>query len=154
MPCPVGRGLDPAFVIAAETSLTHSPAVDGGSVGAACMRPVPVCPTIPFLHCDGAGSMRRGGIYAPAKWYGCWAFTGCGVCILPCRAGVHARRTNQYFKFFNVRRAKSPALQGKKNSGQPGNGEFLRVVSHHKPNFFVRPRAARHHNFSFLFFNF
>ena len=55
--------------------------------------------------CVGAAYMP------PAKWYGCWVFTGCGVCILPCRAGVHARRTNQYFKFFNVRRAKSPALQ-------------------------------------------
>ena len=55
--------------------------------------------------CVGAAYMP------PAKRYGRWAFTGCGVCILPCRAGVHARRTNQYFKFFNVRRAKSPALQ-------------------------------------------
>ena len=82
------------------------------SVGRAFTPAVPGCLTRPLFGCVGVRSMRRGGIDAAReKRYGRWAFTVCRVCILPCRAGVHARRTNQYFKFFNVRRAKSPALQ-------------------------------------------
>ena len=37
---------------------------------AATMRPVPICPTMPFLRRDGVRSMRRGGIYAARERYG------------------------------------------------------------------------------------
>ena len=57
-----------------------------------------VCFTIPFFGCDGVWSMRRGGIHAAREHCGCWAFVGCLLFVLPCRAGVHPRRTDTIFK--------------------------------------------------------
>ena len=48
-PVPKPRPRSQAGMSAANTFLTHSPAVPGRSVGAACMRPVDVCPVVTFL---------------------------------------------------------------------------------------------------------
>ena len=47
-------GIAPAWILCCESR----------SVGAACMRPVGDCLTIPSFDCDGVRSMRRGGIHA------------------------------------------------------------------------------------------
>ena len=55
-----------------------------------------------------------------------WPCMVCMACALHCRAGVHARRTDEFLKFFNVRRGQGPALQ------TGGNGQCAR-----------KPRAGR-----------
>ena len=62
-------------------------------VGAACMRPAAVCPMVPFFGRDRVRSMRRGGIDAARKHCGHCPLPGRLLFVLPCRAGVHARRT-------------------------------------------------------------
>ena len=50
-PVPKPRPRSQAGMSAANTFLTHSPAVPGRSVGAACMRPADVCPVETYLVC-------------------------------------------------------------------------------------------------------
>ena len=76
--------------------------------------------------------MRRGGIHAARRTLCRWPLPVCMVFALHCRAGVHARRTDDFLKFYNVRRGQDPALQ----SG--GNGRVS-----HKPRAMAHPcRAA------------
>ena len=77
--------------------------------------------TMAFGPCVGAAYMP------PAKRYRRWAFTVCVMFILYCRAGDLARRTDDFLKFYNVRRGQDPALQ---------NGVYGR--------FFRKPRATVH----------
>ena len=89
-------------------------------------------PYVPFLRCDRVWSMRRGGIHAARRTLCRWPLPVCMVFALHCRAGVHARRTDDFLKFYNVRRGQDPALQ----SG--GNGRVS-----HKPRVVTHPcRAA------------
>ena len=64
-----------------------------------------VCFTIPFFGCDGVWSMRRGGIHAAREHCGHCPLPGRLLFVLPCRAGDFARRTDNFFNFYNVRRA-------------------------------------------------
>ena len=77
---------------AANIFFTHLPVVPGRFVGAACMRLVGVCPTMPFLGHDGVWSMRRGGIHAARQ--------GCPLRGVP-------EKTDRFRRF--VGRAISPA---------------------------------------------
>ena len=77
-----------------------------------------VCFTIPFFGCDGVWSMRRGGIHAAREHCGHCPLPGRLLFVLPCRAGDFARRTDNFFIFYNVRRGQDPALQSEGN-GQP-----------------------------------
>ena len=77
------------------------------SVGAACMRPAAVYPTNPFFGRDRVWSMRRGGIDAARKHCGHCPLPGRLLFVLPCRAGDFARRTDNFFNFYNVRRIRS-----------------------------------------------
>ena len=52
---------------AANVYLARFPAVPGGFVGAACMRPADVRPMETYLVRARAWSMRRGGIYAAGR---------------------------------------------------------------------------------------
>ena len=54
---------------AANVYLARLPAVPGGFVGAACMRPADVCLMETYLVRTRAWSMRRGGIYAARQGY-------------------------------------------------------------------------------------
>ena len=83
--------------------------------------------------------------------------------ILPftlfCRAGVHARRTNNFFKFYNVQRGQDPALQDKINNTQTGYRQRsyrfaggMYAAPTHRPNtitvqkrYIRRPPAGRIH---------
>ncbi len=110
-------GITPAWILCCESR----------SVGAACMRPVGDCLTIPSFDCDGVRSMRRGGIYAARETVRALSVTGSARRV-PCLvgraiylrpksrrcaavglrnapAGDFARRTDDFKNnFYNVRR--------------------------------------------------
>ena len=83
---------------AANTCFAHLPVVPVRFVGAACMRPVGVCLVDTFFLHRRVHLICRGGIHAARQ--GCCSTRGSreNLTFPPvCRAGVHARRTDNKF---------------------------------------------------------
>ena len=91
------------------------------SVGAACMRPATFVLPYRFLVATAFGLCVGAAYMPPAKRRGNRPFMGYVAFALRCRAGVHARRTDNFLKFYNVRRGQDPALQTGANGQRTGN---------------------------------
>ena len=95
-------GIAPAWILCCESR----------SVGAACMRPVGDCLTIPSFDCGGVRSMRRGGIHAARETVRALSVTGSARRV-PCLVGraFYLRPKSRRCAAVGHLRAKSRALR-------------------------------------------
>ena len=90
-------------------------------VGRALPPPWPSAPQYRFLVVTAFGLCVGAAYMPPAKRCLHRAYTGCMVCISHCRAGVNARRTDDFLIFIMCGGVKTPPYKSAGTDNFPGN---------------------------------